>query len=124
MGRIDDYLETARAGLNRVTANDLPAAMEAGAVVVDIRPVAQRERDGDLPGAHVIDRNVLEWRLAPSSASRVFDLDDDSHVIIVCNQGYQSSVAAAALQDLGLRNATDLIGGYQAWIGGDVDPGG
>ena len=89
--------------------------MESGALIVDIRPVAQRERDGDLPGALVIDRNVLEWRLDPTSPHRLPEADDpDRQVVIVCNEGYSSSLAAATLQELGLHRATDLDGGFQA----------
>ena len=83
---------------------------------MDIRPVEQREQDGDLPGALVIDRNVLEWRLDPSSPYRVDGVDDpDRRVVIVCNEGYGSSLAARTLRDLGLHRATDLEGGFQAW---------
>jgi rhodanese-related sulfurtransferase len=121
---MDHYLADARSRLDRVAVEELEAAIEAGALVVDIRPIEQRERDGELQGAVVIQRNVLEWRLAQSSSAREFDLDEDSQVIIVCNQGYQSSLAAATLQDLGLRSATDLVGGYQALIGGPYDPNG
>jgi rhodanese-related sulfurtransferase len=78
--------------------------------------VDQRQRDGELPGALVIDRNVLEWRLAPSSPSRVVEVDRHQRVILVCNEGYCSSLAAATLQDLGIPGATDLIGGFQAWM--------
>ena len=83
-----------------------------------------RQADGELPGAMIINRNVLEWRLSPSSESRELDLDPDSHVIVMCNQGYSSSLAAATLQELGLPKATDLIGGYQSLIGGPYDPNG
>ena len=83
--------------------------------MVDIRPVEQRERDGELPGAEVIDRNVLEWRLDPTSAHRSPDLTAATRVIVVCNEGYASSLAAATLRELGLTRATDLVGGYQAW---------
>ncbi len=124
MKSIDDHLREARAKLDRVSAEDLPAAMEAGAVVVDIRPVEQRQRDGELQGAVIVPRNSLEWSLAPSSKSRRFDLNANSHVILVCDEGYQSSLAAAVLQELGLSRATDVIGGYQALIGGPDDPGG
>ena len=124
MGAIDEYLQLARSKLRRVRADELLAAVEAGAVVVDIRPVEQRETDGELPGAVVVQRNVLEWRLDPSSEAQELDLDESSHVIIMCNQGYQSSLAAATLRELGLVNATDLIGGYQALIGGPHDPNG
>ena len=88
-----------------------------GALVVDIRPVEQRSRDGELPGAVVVDRNVLEWRLDPTSPHRLPIADDaDRTVVLVCNEGYQSSLAAYTLQQLGLRNATDLVGGYKAWV--------
>src|SRR5881409_2661100 len=111
---IDRLLAGARRGLDRVAPDDLAAEVEAGAVVVDIRPVEQRQRDGELPGAVVVDRNVLEWRLDPTSAYRLPVADDpDLRVIVVCNEGYASSLAAATLQELGLRRATDLIGGYQ-----------
>ncbi len=95
---------------------DLAGEVSAGAVVVDIRPVEQRDRDGRLPGALVIDRNVLEWRLDPTSPDRLpVAANLDIRFIVVCNEGYSSSLAAATLRDLGLRRATDLIGGYQAW---------
>jgi rhodanese-related sulfurtransferase len=114
---VDRLLSRARSRLERVTPADLPAEVAAGAVVVDIRPVEQRERDGELPGALVVDRNVLEWRLDPTSPYRLPDMDDaDARVILVCNEGYGSSLAAATLQELGLRRATDLVGGYQAWL--------
>jgi len=114
---IDKLLGRARLRLDRVEPADLEAEVAAGAVVVDIRPVEQRQRDGELPGALVIDRNVLEWRLDPSSPYRLPGMDDpDARLIIVCNEGYGSSLAAATLQDLGLANATDLVGGYQAWL--------
>jgi rhodanese-related sulfurtransferase len=114
---VDRLLSRARSRLERVTPADLPAEVAAGAVVVDIRPVEQRERDGELPGALVVDRNVLEWRLDPTSPYRLPDMDDaDARVILVCNEGYGSSLAAATLQELGLRRATDLVGGFQAWL--------
>lgn len=84
--------------------------------MIDIRPVEQRQRDGDLPDAIVIDRNVLEWRLDPSSPHHMREVTDaGQRVIIVCNEGYSSSLAAFTLRELGLPRATDLIGGYQAW---------
>ena len=87
-----------------------------GAVVIDTRPVEQRQRDGDLPGAEVIDRNVLEWRLDPSSPHRLpLAADHDVRFIVVCNEGFSSSLAARSLQELGLERATDLVGGFQAW---------
>jgi rhodanese-related sulfurtransferase len=114
---IDDLLEDARAGLDRVTADDLQREVAAGALVVDIRPVEQRERDGELTGAVVIPRNVLEWRLDPASPDRIPEArDHDRRIILVCDEGYASSLAAATLQQLGLHRATDLAGGYQAWL--------
>jgi rhodanese-related sulfurtransferase len=116
--RIDLLLADARAALPpRPTPAELPALVAGGALVVDIRPVEQRERDGELPGAVVIDRNVLEWRLDPTSPDRVPGAEDpDRQIVIVCNEGYASSLAAATLQQLGLRGATDLDGGYQALL--------
>lgn len=114
MRSIDQYLADVRAKLNRVAPEDFEAVVDAGAFVVDIRPSDAREREGELPGAVVVERNVLEWRLSPLSDAQEYDLDASSHVIIVCREGYQSSLAAATLQELGLPNATDLIGGYQA----------
>nr|WP_256214059.1 rhodanese-like domain-containing protein [Arthrobacter sp. ov118] len=103
-------------GLQRVHASELEREMAAGALVVDTRPVDQRDRDGDLPGAVVIDRNVLEWRLDPSSPHRLPIADDPARqIVVVCNEGYSSSLAAHTLQRLGLTRATDLIGGFQAW---------
>jgi rhodanese-related sulfurtransferase len=86
--------------------------------VVDTRPVEQRRRDGEIPGALIIDRNVLEWRLDPASPHRHLAVTDDYDrtVVVVCNEGYSSSLAAATLQELGLCNATDLVGGFQAWL--------
>jgi rhodanese-related sulfurtransferase len=113
---IDELLAEARAQLDRVEPDSLADEVDAGAVVVDIRPVEQRTRDGALPAAIVIDRNVLEWRLDPASAHHIIEIDDyDTRIVIVCNEGYQSSLAAAALRQLGLHRATDLIGGFQAW---------
>ena len=112
---IDELLESARARLVRVPADRLEAEMAAGALVVDIRPSESRQRAGELPGAIVIERNVLEWRLCPASAARGVDVQDGQTVILVCNEGYQSSLAAATLQDLGVPGATDLVGGYNAW---------
>jgi rhodanese-related sulfurtransferase len=113
---IDDVLAEARRQLDRVTAAGLAEEVEAGALVVDIRPTEQRQRDGELPGAVVIDRNVLEWRLDPTSPHRIPEATDhDRRIIIVCNEGYASSLAAAGLRSLGVHRATDLDGGFQAW---------
>jgi rhodanese-related sulfurtransferase len=112
---VDELLARARVGLDRVEAEDLPAEVAAGAVVIDIRPIEQRTRDGELAGAVVVDRNVLEWRLDPTSPHRLPIADDaDVRYIVVCNEGYSSSLAAATLRQLGLARATDLVGGFQA----------
>lgn len=110
-----EMLERARAGLDRVAPSDLVDAVSRGAIVVDVRDSAQRSADGELPGAHIIDLTVLEWRLAPSSPSRSLDVTPDQEVILVCREGYSSSLAAVRLRELGLNGATDLIGGYEAW---------
>ena len=115
MSAIEEHLDRVRAKLDRVTVDELDAEVAAGALVVDIRPVEQRERDGELPGAVVIDRNVLEWRLDPSSDARSVELAEGQRVVVVCNEGYASSLAAATLKDLGIEGATDLVDGYQAY---------
>jgi len=120
---IDRMLQESRRGLDRVDPADLAAVQAAGALVVDIRPLEQRQRDGELPGAVVVDRNVLEWRLDPTSPYRLSEANDPTRqVVLVCNEGYASSLAARALQQLGLVNATDLRGGYQAWASTNTDP--
>jgi rhodanese-related sulfurtransferase len=113
--RIESLLLRVQSALDRVPPDCLADEIAAGAVVVDTRPVEQRQRDGDLPGAVVIDRNVLEWRLDPSSDARLPIASYDLFPILVCNEGYASSLAAATLQALGVRRATDLDGGYRAW---------
>ena len=113
---IDEILAAARARLVRVDAGEARLAQRTGAMLVDIRPAAQRAEHGEIPGAVVIERNVLEWRLDPRSDARLsFAGSYDLRVIVVCQEGYTSSLAAAALQDLGLHRATDLDGGYAAW---------
>lgn len=113
---IDELLAEARARLDRVDPASLASEVAGGAVVVDIRPVEQRTNDGTMPAAIVIDRNVLEWRLDPASEHHIAEVSSyDARIVIVCNEGYQSSLAAAALRVLGLHRATDLIGGFQAW---------
>lgn len=118
MSRIDQILDTSRARLRRLAADEVPAALDRGAVLVDIRPQAQRTSEGDVPdglGALVIERNVLEWRCDPTSDARLPQaVGDDVEWVILCSEGYTSSLAAAALQDLGLHRATDVVGGYQA----------
>ena len=119
---VDDLLARARARLDRVPPESLASEAAAGALVIDTRPVEQRDRDGALPGALVVDRNVLEWRLDPTSAHRSPAVTGlDQRIIVVCNEGYSSSLAAATLLDLGLHRATDLVGGYQAWLRHRVD---
>src|SRR3954452_2927514 len=115
ISRIDRVLDQARSQLRRLPAHDVPAALERGALLVDIRPQAQRNREGDVPAALVVERNVLEWRCDPSSDARLPEAaDEDVEWVVLCSEGYTSSLAAAALQDLGLRNATDVVGGYHA----------
>jgi rhodanese-related sulfurtransferase/SAM-dependent methyltransferase len=113
---VDALLEAARRRLDRVHPTDLAREIDGGALVVDTRPVDQRRRDGELPDAIVVDRNVLEWRLDPSCPHHLPEVTDaGQRIILVCNEGYSSSLAAATLRDLGLYRATDLIGGFQAW---------
>ncbi|GLW32009.1 hypothetical protein Areg01_49480 [Actinoplanes regularis] len=127
---IADLLAEARARLDRLDPLRADAAIRDGAVLVDIRPAAQRAEHGEIPGALIIERNVLEWRLDPRSDARLpFANRYDLPVIITCQEGYTSSLAAAALQDLGLHRATDLAGGFAAWAaaglptsGGTVTP--
>lgn len=116
MSSIDRLLEETRAKLPpRPVAEDLPTLRGRGALIVDIRPIGLRERDGALTGAVVVDRNQLEWRLDPTSDHRIAEADDIAReIVIVCDEGYASSLAAYTLQQLGLRNATDLDGGFQA----------
>ena len=113
---IDELLEAARTRLERLDPHEAHRATRRGAILVDIRPVAQRAEHGDIPGAIVIERNVLEWRLDPRSSARLpFATGYDLEVIVTCQEGYTSSLAAASLQDLGLFRATDLTGGFAAW---------
>jgi rhodanese-related sulfurtransferase len=113
---ISQVLEQARSRLDRLGPAQAWAAMQAGALLVDIRPQAQRAAEGQVPGALVIERNVLEWRLDPASDARLPVAGSyDLRVIVMCSAGYTSSLAAASLQDLGLSAATDLDGGFQAW---------
>jgi rhodanese-related sulfurtransferase len=113
---IDEILRTARTRLTRLDPHAVHRAMANGAVLVDIRPAAQRAEYGEIPGAIVIERNVLEWRLDPRSDARLsFAGSYHLEVIVTCQEGYTSSLAAAALQDLGLHRATDLDGGFAAW---------
>jgi rhodanese-related sulfurtransferase len=116
MSTIAEVLAAARARLDRPDPRRAAAMVERGAILVDTRPGWQREQEGELPGALVIERNHIEWRLDPTSDARIPQaVDHDVAWILFCSEGYSSSLAAASLQDLGLRNATDLDGGYQAW---------
>ncbi|MBY8873263.1 rhodanese-like domain-containing protein [Micromonospora sp. PLK6-60] len=113
---VDALLEQARAGLRRLTPHETVEAVRAGALLIDTRTDPQRREQGELPGAIVIDRTVLEWRLDPASAWRIPEATGyDREIVVVCRQGYSSSLAAASLQVLGLRAATDMIGGVEAW---------
>jgi rhodanese-related sulfurtransferase len=113
---IDALLEEVHSGLDRVEPADLAAEVAAGALVIDTRPIEQRQRDGEVHGALIIDRNVLEWRLDPTCPHHIAEADSANlRMIIVCDEGYSSSLAAASLRQLGIERATDLIGGFQAW---------
>jgi rhodanese-related sulfurtransferase len=111
-----DLLASARAGLERLDPFAANAAWQAGATLVDIRPAAQRRSEGEVPGALVVERNVLEWRFDPASEARLPAASYDLQVLVLCSEGYTSSLAAHALQQLGVRRATDVIGGFQAWV--------
>ena len=116
MPTVDKLLERARRRLRRLTPEQAAAALADGALLVDTRTYEQRSAVGIIPGALVIDRTVLEWRLDPTSPWRIPEVTNaDSRIILICAQGYSSSLAAASLQDLGLVNATDVIGGFEAW---------
>ena len=113
---VDALLEQARAGVRRLTPHQAVDAVRAGALLVDTRTERQRREQGELPGAIVIDRSVLEWRLDPASTWRIPEATGyDMVVVLVCRQGYSSSLAVASLRALGLHRATDVIGGVEAW---------
>jgi rhodanese-related sulfurtransferase len=112
---IDDMLAEARTRLARLSPAQADEAVRAGAVLVDIRPAAQRAAEGEIPGAVIVERNVLEWRFDPASAARLPIAGYDLQVIVFCSEGYTSSLAAAALQELGVHRATDVAGGFKAW---------
>jgi rhodanese-related sulfurtransferase len=111
---VEDLLSAARAGLQRLNTGQAAAAVADGARLVDIRPAWQRARDGEISGALVVERNHLEWRLHPGSAARLHWAQPGQRWIVVCAEGYTSSLAAASLRSIGV-NATDLIGGIRAW---------
>jgi rhodanese-related sulfurtransferase len=113
---VDELLAEARSRLTRVTPCEAAARVAAGAVLVDIRPAGQRAAEGEVPGALAVERNVLEWRFDPASDARLpqatgYDVD----VVVLCSEGYTSSLAADALRSLGLARATDVVGGFRAW---------
>ncbi len=112
---VDELLAEARGRLQRLGPHQASSAARDGALLVDIRPEAQRAAEGEIPGALLVERNVLEWRFDPACDARLPQASYDLRVIVVCSEGYTSSLAAAALQDLGLGNATDLAGGFRAW---------
>jgi rhodanese-related sulfurtransferase len=113
---VDELLAEARSRLTRLDPQAAHEAMEDGGTLIDIRSESQIERDGVVPGALVIGRNVLEWRLDPNCEHRHSEAPSlDAEVIVMCNEGYASSFAAATLQQLGFARATDLDGGFQAW---------
>ncbi|MFF2042667.1 rhodanese-like domain-containing protein [Kitasatospora sp. NPDC058170] len=113
---IDDLVERAREGVHRPRAREAYDAHLEGALLVDIRPAAQRAAEGEIPGSLVIERNVLEWRLDPTGSHRIPEASGyDVEVIVLCSEGYASSLAAASLRELGLHRATDLDGGFVGW---------
>jgi rhodanese-related sulfurtransferase len=113
---VDELLAAARARLLRLTPQQAFGELPGGAVLIDIRPAAQRAGEGEIPGSAVVERNHLEWRLDPGSDARLpWVTGYDHRIIVICREGYTSSLAAAALHDLGLHRATDVIGGFLAW---------
>ena len=123
---VDELVDEARAGMRRLTPREAARAARDGAVLVDIRPHAFRAAEGEIPGALVVERNVLEWRLAPDSPWRLPQAGPDTVVVVVCNEGYASSLAADSLRRLGVPGATDLAGGFRAWAAAGLPtvPGG
>ena len=113
---LEELLEEARSGLARIAPSEIDAALQRGALIVDHRDTADIAAEGSIPGSVQIPRSVLEWRLAPSSKWRSHNLSATSEVILLCNDGFSSSLAAATLQSLGLERSTDLIGGYRGWL--------
>jgi rhodanese-related sulfurtransferase len=121
MTTVDDLLAAARARLDRVDPQRAAALAAEGAHLVDTRPQWQRDQEGSIPGALVIERNHLEWRLDPTSSAKIPEaVDHDVAWVLFCSEGYSSSLAAASLQDLGLRRATDVDGGFRAWKKADL----
>lgn len=126
MTTVGDLVAAARARLDRPDPRRAAALTEDGALLVDTRPGWQRVEEGAIPGALVIERNHLEWRLDPTSDARIPEaVDHDVTWVLFCSEGYSSSLAAASLQDLGLHRATDIDGGFRAWAaaGLPTEPG-
>jgi rhodanese-related sulfurtransferase len=113
---IHDLVAGARARYRRLTPAEALAAMRAGALLIDTRTDTQRQRDGEIPGALAIDRTVLEWRVDPASGATHPAIGGlDTPLILLCHQGYSSSLAVGSLLDLGASNVTDVVGGFEAW---------
>ena len=114
--QVDRLLRRARSRISRIDAHEAARLLARGAILVDTRPVAQRQDHGAIPGSTTIERNVLEWRLDPTSPNRLPVLDEhDGPIVVYCQQGYSSSFAVASLVDLGLDDVHDLVGGFEAW---------
>ena len=112
---VDEFLDQARAELDRVDPAQAKRLQDEGALLVDIRPIANRAEEGEIAGSVPVERIHLEWRLDPASPHRLPEVGADTKVIVLCNEGYASSLAARDLQRLGLTTATDLVGGFRAW---------
>ncbi|HEX4724324.1 MAG TPA: rhodanese-like domain-containing protein [Pseudonocardiaceae bacterium] len=125
MSAVDELLAAARAELDRVTPEQADRLRTAGALFVDIRPHANRLAEGEIPGSVPVERIVLEWRLDPRGEHRLPGLTEDTPVVVLCNEGYASSLAARDVRRLGMRSVTDLVGGFRAWrtAGLPVQPG-
>lgn len=123
---VDEFLADARAELDRVTPAQADALRRDGALLVDIRPHANRLAEGEIPGSVPVERIVLEWRLDPAGEHRLPGVTPDTRVVVLCNEGYASSLAARDLRRVGVRSATDMVGGFRAWAaaGLPVQPGG
>jgi rhodanese-related sulfurtransferase len=114
---VDELLADARSRLRRLGPLEAATRVASGALLVDIRPAAQRAVEGSVPGALVVERNVLEWRFDPASDARLPQATGyDVEVVVLCSEGYTSSLAADALRSLGLHRATDVVGGFHAWV--------
>ncbi len=125
MSAVDEMLARARAELDRVTPSQADELRTAGALFVDIRPHANRLAEGEIPDSVPIERIVLEWRLDPHGEHRLPGFTEDTPVVLLCNEGYASSLAARDVRRLGVRSVTDLVGGFRAWraAGLPVRPG-